>query len=371
MPIRTMETTYFPGSGPDTKLDGTMKTIYANVASVGKVVLKEGEIGGPGPRELLLEAEFSTMSPGTEGALIAGFMMPPPQDIGYSLAAKVVEVGSEVTDYKPGDYVVGTARHANYQIVPEGLVSPVPKGTDLEQAAFFNLAHTALYGIRRSGLQLGEPALVMGQGLVGALAAQLARLAGAVPVIVTDVDETRLDIARQLGAHVAINPAKNPDQLQQIVDELGLGGIPAIFEATGQRAPLTQALDLVKERGRVVMLSTVHGEEMPNISEPMFMKGAVLYGAYVNSKPFTLRRTDLIIPGTWPPVLAEGSRRYVNSDTWTSDEDIRALLNLIRYGSLDVRPLISHRFTVDQIPAAYDLVAKKDPSLLGGVIRWK
>lgn len=348
-----------------------MKSIYANVAAEGKVVLETGEVGKPGPNELLLEAEFSSMSPGTEGALLAGHILPLPQDIGYSLAASVIDVGNDVTDYKPGDNVVATARHASFQLVDQRLVTPVPEGTDLEQASFFNLAHTALYGIRRAGLQIGEPALVMGQGLVGALTARLARLAGAAPVIVTDVDETRLQIARQLGAHIAINPAKEPEELHRTADDLGLGGIPVIFEATGHLAPLDQAAELVSERGRVIMLSTIHGENIPDVTERLFIKGAALIGAYINSKPFALHRTDLTIGDVWPPVLAEESKRYKNADCWTSDEDIRSLLRLIRYGSLDVRPLISHRFSVDEIPAAYGLVWKKDPSLLGGVIRWK
>ena len=348
-----------------------MKSICAVVAGEGKVVLEEEDVGRPGAAELLLEGEFSTISPGTEHSLMAGLIRPLPQHIGYSLSASVSAVGSDVTDYAPGDKVVATARHASYQVVDERLVSPAPADIDMEQAAFFNLAHTGLYGIRRAGLQLGEPALVMGQGLVGALTAQLALASGAAPVIVTDVDDSRLDLAREAGVHLAVNPERDPDALGAIVEGLGLGGVPAIFEATGRRAPMEQAVQLVSERGRIVMLSTVHGNIVPNITESIMMKGAVLYGAYVNSKPFALRRTDLTISNRWPPVVAEGSRRYANRDVWTSDEDIRAILSLIRHGSLDVSPLISHRFTVEQIPEAYEMVWNKDRSLVGGAIRWK
>lgn len=347
----------------------TLKSLFAHVESVGKVVLKGAEIGAPSANELLLKAEFSTLSPGTESTLMAGHILPLPQDIGYSLAATVVDVGSDVVMYKPGDQVVALARHADYQLLDERLVVPVPEGTDLEQAAFFNLAQAALFGIRRSKLELGEPALIMGQGLVGALAAQMARIAGAVPVIVTDIDDTRLEMARKLGAHIAINPVTQPEELVNVVDALGLGGIPVVLEATGLRGPLEQAVELVSERGRVMMLSTVHGDVEPNITQSLMMKGAVLIGGYVNSKPWALHRTDIAI-SEWPPVVAEGSAPYVNRDVWTTGEDIRAILNLMRYGSLDVRPLISHRFSVEEIPAAYELVWNKDPSLLGGLIDW-
>jgi threonine dehydrogenase-like Zn-dependent dehydrogenase len=101
------------------------------------------------------------------------------------------------------------------------------------------------------------------------------------------------------------------------------------------------------------------------------MKGASLIGTYVNSKPFALRRSDLTIKGAWPPIMDDKLRRYVNSDMWTSDEDIRVFLNLIRYGTINIKPLISHRFTYEQIPEAYEMVWNQDPSLLGGVIKWK
>ena len=347
-----------------------MKATYA-VAEHGKVVLKTEEVSKPGPGQLLLQGEYSAMSPGTEWALMNGFIVPLPQKIGYAMAARVVEVGPGVTGFKVGDGVVTTGQHATYMLMDQRNCTPAPTGIDMEQAAFFNLAHTGMYALRRAGLQLGEAAVVLGQGYVGAVTAQLAKLAGALPIIVTDMDETRLAIARKMGVHYAINPKTEPGKLEEVVASLGTGGVPVVFEATGHRKPLEQAFEIVGERGRVVMISQVHGEEMPHYDENLMMKGASLIGTYVNSKPFALRRYDLTIPGSWPPVLADGSARYSNSDIWTCDEDIRVVLNLIKYGSLDLKPLISHRFTIDQIPEAYELVWKQDFNLLGGVICWK
>lgn len=347
-----------------------MMTQYA-VAEQGKVVLKTKEISKPGPGQLLLEAEYSTLSPGTEHSLMAGYILPLPQNIGYSMAARVIEVGPGVTEYKVGDPVVTTGQHANYLLMDAGNVTPAPGGVDMEQAAFFNLAHTGMYAIRRTGIQLGEPTVVMGQGLVGAITAQLAKLAGALPVIVTDLDDKRLEIAKAMGVHYAINTKTEPNALVEIVNSLGMGGVPVVFEATGARQPLEQAFEIVAERGRVMMMSQVHGGDVPKYDANLMMKGATLIGGYINSKPFALRRADLTIKGEWPPVMADNTTRYVNSDIWTSDEDIRVILNLIKYGSLNLKPLISHRFSADQIPQAYDMVWMQDTSLLGGVIKWK
>lgn len=347
-----------------------MNTLYA-VAEKGKVVLKEKELSKPGPGEVLLEAEYSTISPGTEHSLMAGDIVPLPQNIGYSMAARVVEIGEEVTEFKPGDPVVTTGEHAQYLLMNTKNITPAPKGIDMEQAAFFNLGHTGMYALRQSRLQMGEPAVVMGQGFVGAITAQAARAAGALPVIVTDIDNGRLAVAKEMGVHYAVNPKEDPDALTQIINELGRGGVPVVFEATGVRQPLEQAFEIVSERGRVVMISQVHGEEMPKYDQNLMMKGASLIGTYVNSKPFALRRADLIIKDGWPPVMNDSLSRYANSDSWSSDEDIRVFLDLIYYGNINIRPLISHRFTYQQIPQAYEMVWNQDPSLLGGVIIWK
>jgi len=347
-----------------------MKTKFAQV-ELGKVVLKEKELAAPGPGQVLLEAEYSTMSPGTEWALMGEHIVPLPTSIGYSMAAKVIEVGEGVTDLKVGDNVVTTGEHAQYLLMDQYNCTPAPAGIDMEQAAFFNLGHTGMYALRRANLQLGEPAIVMGQGFVGAITAQCARCAGALPIIVTDLDDGRLEVAKKMGVDYAINPSEEPEKLQKVVNSLDRGGCPVIFEATGSRQPLEQAFELVSERGRVVMISQVHGETMPNYDDNLMQKGASLIGTYVNSKPFALKRADLVIKGTWPPVMDSNLRRYTGTEVWTCDEDIRVFLNLIFYGKINIAPLISHRFTYEEIPQAYELVWKKDPTLVGGVIKWK
>ena len=347
-----------------------MKTIYA-VCEPEKVVLKEKELPAPGPGQVLLKAKYSAMSPGTEKGLMVGAIVPLPTNIGYAMVAEVLELGEGVEDLKVGDHVVTTGEHAQYLIMDEMNCTLCPEGVDLKQAAFWNLGHTGMYALRRSNLQMGEPCAVLGQGFVGAITAQCARIAGAVPVIVTDLDDTRLEAARKMGVDVAINSKTDPEGLEREVEKLNRGGIPVIFEATGARGPLMQAAELVSERGRVVMISQVHGEAMPPIDDPIMQKGASLIGTYVNSKPYKLKRADLLIEGGWPPVMGKKLNRYVNSDCWTSDEDIQVFLNLIKYGKLDITPLISHEFKYTEIPEAYDkYVWNMDASLTGGLISW-
>ena len=159
-------------------------------------------------------------------------------------------------------------------------------------------------------------------------------------------------------------------RLKKIIEGLPGGGVPVVIEVTGVRQPVEQALDIVGLRGRVVLLGTTHGNETVQFHRALSMKGASMIGGYINSKPWSMSQTNVEMP-TWPPSLAPGSKRYVGPNMWTSDEDVRVVMNLIRYGSLDLRPLITHRFTPEQAPGAYQQVIDQDRSLVGGVIRWK
>jgi len=343
-------------------------------AQLGRVTVETEEIGNPAGGQLLLKARYSALSPGTERDLIEGHILPLPQHVGYSMIAKVVAAGEDVRDFREGDIVAVTGQHEEYFLVDEHTATPVPDGVDEEQAALFVLAHTALYALRRTNLQLGESIAVLGQGMVGQLTALLARVAGACPVIVSDIDDKRLALSRQLGAHIAVNVRDNPGELERVVQQLG--GASVGIEAAGSVQTMNQAFGLAGERGRVMILSTVHPDtgsrlDTDSIMRTLFMKGAQLIGSYVNSKPFSLKRYDLEFPEHWPPKVSKEAARFRSSDIWTSDEDIRCILNLIKYGALDLRPLITHRFSVEQIPEAYQLVWDKDPGLLGGIICWE
>ena len=144
-----------------------MKTLYAQVYK-GLVELKEKELPAPGPGQLLLKAHYSTMSPGTENALMNGFIVPLPTSIGYSMCATVEAVGPGVDEFEVGDVVVTTGEHAQHLIMDAINCTPAPRSVDKKQAAFWNLGHTGMYAVRQSKLQFGEAAVVMGQGFVWA-----------------------------------------------------------------------------------------------------------------------------------------------------------------------------------------------------------
>ena len=347
-----------------------MKTVYAK-AYPGKVELEEKELGKPGPGEVMIKAEYSAMSPGTECGLLHEAIVPLPTNIGYAMAGEVVEVGEGVTEFKVGDKVVSTVEHAQYIITSELNCTLAPKDIDMKQAAFWNLSMTGMYALRQSGLMMGEPCIVMGEGFVGSVTAQLAKLAGACPVIITGHHDEKLAASKEMGIDFVVNTKTDPEGLEKLIAELGLE-IPVIFEATGNRNALMQAAELIAERGRLVMISQVHGEALPPIDDPIMQKGVSLIGTYVNSRPYKMKRADLEIIGIWPPVMNRTLKAYKNTDSWTSDDDIKVYLDMVKYGRLNITPLISHTFGYEQIPQAYaDYVFPKPSSdITGGLICW-
>lgn len=345
-----------------------MKNLYA-LAEFGKVTLREETIGHPGPGQVLLKAITTALSPGTERGIMEASEFPLPQRLGYAYYGEVIEIGENVQTLKVGDHVVATGQHQQYIILPEFICTPVPEGIAPEIAPFFNLCHTAMYGIRRSKIQLGESVLVLGQGIIGSLLAQQAKLAGACPVIVTGRTDKKLEFAKSLGIHHCINVRKDPDALKKLVDEIG--GVDVVFEAAGDPSLLQEATTYVAERGRVMCMSSLHPGDSLDLRD-LYMKGASFIGGYVNSKPFALKRYDLYIdPNNWPPKLDPQLRRFVSSDIWTSDEDIRTILKLMKYDMLKIKPYISKVWNYKDISEAYDCVWRKDPDMLGGLITWE
>ena len=169
--------------------------------------VRECEMPAAGPGELLVRASVSLISPGTERAFLLGLAntLPHyPQGTGYSHIGEVVEVGDGVEGWEVGDGVASQANHCMYGTVPALLCSPVPAGLSDERAAFFRLTSIAMQAVRKARIELGEPVAVIGCGLIGLLAMQLARLNGGLPVLSIDKDPRRLEFAAALNADAAL-----------------------------------------------------------------------------------------------------------------------------------------------------------------------
>lgn len=341
----------------------------ARIDTEGNVHFESSVLADIQPHQVLLQASFSALSAGTESALLAGKILPLPQTIGYAMAGTIKAVGTAVSHLKVGDQVVSTAAHANVQLIDAANVTKVPDGVDLSDACFFNLAHTALYAIRQSEIQAGQPLLIIGQGLVGQLITLFGQLVGAMPIVAIERNAERLGLAGFSGADIGVDAENAHALIPEILEELGIDGFPAVIEATGLREPLQNAVEWVGERGKVVMMSTTASEHGFQGLDTLMMKGASLVGGYVNSKPFSLSRRDLEIVA-WPPSMASQTRPYQSKNEWTSDEDIKVFLNALCYGRIDLEHLKSHCFGWRELPEVYQTLASGNHDFMGVYFDW-
>ncbi|MCY4072074.1 MAG: zinc-binding alcohol dehydrogenase [Chloroflexi bacterium] len=328
----------------------TTKTQRACVIRPGVIRLEPDELPSPASDEVLVRTTKTLISPGTERAImlnLPGLVLQYPKSVGYSHVGEIAQVGAEVRSLKIGDRVASKSRHASHALVKEALCHQLAADLDDEHATFFQLLATSLQAVRKTRLELGEAVAVLGAGLVGQLALQVARVAGAMPVVAIDNHQGRLKLAHELGAdHIVsdANAAKDATATSALAERF-----PVVVEATGNPAALMTACDITAFGGRIALLGSSRGAtESFDFYKRVHKKGITLIGAHID----TAARLSSA-PG-W----------------WTLRDEQHTALKLLQNGRVTVAPLISHRFHCSEIAAAYDLLADWNLDALGILIDW-
>lgn len=260
----------------------------------------------------------------------------PPMVIGHEYVGEITALGPGVSDYSIGDIVSGEGHivcghcrncragngqwckftrsvgvdrdgaFADYLCIPETNVIRIPAGIPEDIVSFFdaygNATHTAtMFDV------VGEDVLITGAGPIGMMAVGICRQNGARRVIVTDVNQYRLDIAKQMGAHAVVNLAH--DKLEDAMREQGMvEGFDVGLEMSGNGAALNQLLKSMRNGGKVALLGIAGPGTVIDWNDVIF-KGLTLQGIY-------------------------GRKMY---ETWYK------LMAMIEAG-LDLSPIITHRF---------------------------
>jgi predicted dehydrogenase/threonine dehydrogenase-like Zn-dependent dehydrogenase len=274
-----------------------------------------------------------------------------PVGLGYSSAGVVLAVGAGVQGFKPGDRVASNGPHAGIVCVPKNLCALVPEGVPLEQAAFATLGSIALQGVRLARLGLGETVLIIGLGLIGQIAVKLLKAQGC-RVLGTDLDASKCALAMQMGADYA-HSTLDAGEVTHRTRGLGADAV-LITAATKSDEPIELAAHAVRAKGRVVAVGAV-GLNLPR-------------------QPFYLKEAEVVVscsygPGRYDSNYEQGGHDYPPGYVrWTEQRNMQAILDLIGSGRLDVGPLISHRFTIEEAQAAYELIERGTAPYLGIVL---
>jgi len=277
-----------------------------------------------------------------------------PMPLGYSSAGTIMEIGQEAEKFRVGDKVAcagaGYASHAEVVFVPKNLAVKIPDSVDFESGAFTTLGAIALQGLRLADIRLGETVAVIGLGLVGLLAVQLAKAAGC-RVVGMDPNPERCRIALELGCDAAL--ADNSQFAIRNSQLTGGQGADAVLitASTKSNDAVELAGEVARDRGVVVAVGLV-GMEIPR----------KLY----YEKELTFRVSRSYGPGRYDTDYEEKGRDYpIGYVRWTETRNMQAFVQLLAEGKVNVKPLITHRFPIEEATKAYDLITgkTKEPSL--------
>jgi predicted dehydrogenase/threonine dehydrogenase-like Zn-dependent dehydrogenase len=275
-----------------------------------------------------------------------------PLALGYSSAGTIAALGDDMQGFQVGQRVAcaggGYAVHAEYNVVPRNLLTPLPKNVDLESAAFTTLGAIALHGFRLADPQIGENVAVIGMGLLGFLAAQIASAAGC-NVVGIDVDPVRIDRAASLGLR-AVRREDAVDSSAAFTSNRGFDVI-LICADTPSSDPVELAGAIARDRARVVATGAV-GLTFPR---KIYYEKEI---SFINSRSYG--------PGRYDPGYEEhGSDYPIGYVRWTEGRNFEAVIDLMAKGQLQVKPLITHRFDIGEAAQAYEVITgkKKEPFL--------
>ena len=281
-----------------------------------------------------------------------------PMALGYSCAGTVIDLGTDVTRFKLGDRVAcaggGYAVHAEVVAVPTSLVVKLPENVAFDSAAFSTLGAVAVQGIRLAEVKLGEVVAVIGLGLLGQLTVQILKAAGCT-VVGMDIRSDRVKLAARLGADsVATTPADTKSAVGDC--SFGRGADAVLITAdTKSNQPIQLAGEVARDKGIVVAVGAV-GMQIPR---------KIYY-----KKELNFRISRSYGPGRYDQEYEEKGHDYpIGYVRWTENRNMQAFVQLLVEGKVDVNPLITHRFPLEEAPKTYELITgKTGNSFLAGLI---
>lgn len=279
---------------------------------------------------------------------------------GHEFSGVVEEVGADVTNVKPGDRVtvcpalycgkcesckkaefarcdslkvIGAkdpGAFAEYVKIPSENVLPIPDEVDFEAASMVEPTAVAIHGLYKTKLQPGEDIAVIGCGTIGLLAIQWAKIFGAKRIIALDIDDRKLELAKQLGATDTIN-SMGIEPCEEVEKITNGRRADVVVESAGSPITSAQSFSLAKKGGRVVFLGIPYGDVM--VKRFYFEK---------------IVRNELQVFGSWNAI----SSPFPGIE-WTTTIDC------MKKGLINTKPLVTHRVALSKGPEMFEKVAER------------
>jgi 2-desacetyl-2-hydroxyethyl bacteriochlorophyllide A dehydrogenase len=329
-----------------------MKATAVVATAVNKIELASVELPEPGPGEVLVEALYSCVSPGTELRCLAGQQRDArfPFLPGYAMVGRVTKVGGGVdvalgtvafvmgTDHG-GDFCVAWGSHMSHLVCSAGKLLPVPDGVDLVQASAAKMASIPYHGVRLCHPLPEEKIAVIGLGAIGHMAAKLYTMSGA-HTVACDISPARVEHARANG----VNAVKAGDSLKETFKPFFPEGADAVVDCTGVPGLFSKSLDVAREfpwgnhekRGPRFI---VQGSYPDNFTVP--------YGA---------------------SFMKELSIHFPRSE---QDRDRSIVFDLIKREALSLKSVITEVVSPKDAPRIYESLRDPNTKMMTAVFDWK
>ena len=289
----------------------------------------------PTGNEVKTETIYSGITNGTErNQLIGGNYAPKDEQLptsggGYQNVGRVIEVGPDVKELQVGDVLYMSAAHSEYIIMAEDdLLIKLPDSVDRTEAALFGMTSVAMRTCRNTELKMGERVLIVGAGIIGQVAAQIAAVMGARATL-CDINPNRLELAREIGAAETVLDVADDGWEKGVAD----GTFDAVIDFAGVPGMEDQLISAVRRRGRVIFIAG---------------RGKVTY---------TFN-------------LGQGQEIQLKQNSHFDRDDLENLCRLVDRGLVKIAPLIRDVVPVSEAKRIYDTLRDNPTDLLGTVFVW-
>ncbi|MBY0456708.1 MAG: zinc-binding alcohol dehydrogenase [Gemmataceae bacterium] len=342
-----------------------VKARQAVITEPYKTHVREVELPDPAPNQILIAAEYSAISAGTELAVYTGThqwlkdpAMPDwkfPFKSGYSAAGRVLKVGAEFPGgFREGDRVSFPGNHASAELLTVGhercRVWKIPDTLGFDKAAIACISRYGMGVSIRAGVTCGRSAAVLGLGIIGQFALRCLLAAGAGPVVGIDAVKMRRDAALAAGADHVIDPGAG-DIRQQLNAFLGTKGAEIVGDATGVPDAIPTAMSLACDAGQVVVVGSPRGRA----------KEVNFYD--------DLHRRYIEVTGAHGNMLFEPAHTRL-AGAWDINKAQMWLIRQLAAGRLSLAGLVTHTITPEQLGTAYEGLLKDKDNYLGVLMQW-
>lgn len=318
----------------------------AELVEVEKPEVKAGQV--------LVRTLYTAVSAGTERANLIGASnineknrpIEYPRALGYCGVGIVEKVGDGVREFEEGNQVVVFGKHAEYVCLPEDKVFKFDDNTNPLDLVFAIISAFPMLAVRRTRLEMGEAAIVFGLGILGQIAVQLCKIAGAYPVIAVDINKERRDLALSMGADYAFDSTES-DFHEKVMEATDWKGAEVVIEVTGLNDVIRQSLHVTARLGRLALL----GCSRTPINDLDFYHDVHFQGVSLIGTHTAARAALESSPGNW-----------------TLKDDISAVAKLVKGKRLDLRSLISEIHLPEDAPEVYGLLANEPQKFPIGVV---